>query len=173
MWRTGEGFGEGNGDWEVECEEETTMGVGLADRECTERAWGEGASRLMTAGLMQPLELLASEVWLGPGVMVTGVSEPGLTSSSSSELSSVRSITSFFLPPGNSRAQSHTPASQGSSTSAPASENGSRAPPRCLFFQKNSQGHDTGSEKNEQNPAHAFLEWGCMGMRDPINENAT
>ena len=112
MWRTGEGLGEGNGDWEVEWEEETTMGVGLADRECTERAWGEGASRLMTAGLMQPLELLASEVWLGPGVMVTGVSEPGLTSSSSSELSSVRSITSFFLPPGNSRAQSHTPASQ-------------------------------------------------------------
>ena len=116
------------------------MGVGLADRECTERAWGEGASRLMTAGLMQPLELLASEVWLGPGVMVTGVSEPGLTSSSSSELSSVRSITSFFLPPGNSRAQSHTPASQGSSTSAPASKNGSLAPLRCLCIQKNSQG---------------------------------
>ena len=108
------------------------MGVGLADRECTDKAWGEGASRLMTAGLMQPLELLASEVWLGPGVMVTGVSEPGLTSSSSSELSSVRSMTSFFLPPGNSTAQSLHPPVWAFNSTAPTSKNRSMG----VFFEK-------------------------------------
>jgi hypothetical protein len=66
-----------------------------AEMEWMERA-GEGASRLMTGGLM--LELLVSDVWLRPGVMVTGVHEPkGLMSSSSSELSKVRSMTSAFL----------------------------------------------------------------------------
>lgn len=101
VWRM-EGVGDGNGEWATGIEVGLiTIGEGLplAEIEWMERA-GEGASRLMTAGLIQPLELLASDVWLGPGVIVTGVHESVLlTSSSSSELSNVRSMTSAFLLP--------------------------------------------------------------------------
>ena len=97
---TGIGAGEGPGEEKGDCEEgqATAIGEELADRECTERA-GEGTSRLMTAGLLLP----ASVLRLGPDpVLCTpGTSDADLTvtSSSSSELSSVRSMTSPFLFP--------------------------------------------------------------------------
>lgn len=96
---TGDGPGEENGDCDAEWDEEITIDAGLADKEWQETAIGEGvgASRLMTAGLTQPLLLLASEPWLGPGVMVTGVLGPWI--SSSSELSRVKSITSCCFEP--------------------------------------------------------------------------